>query len=52
MRDFQVPYIVGESRLVYEPEPLDAEAPWFINDHCFVAEGLLHLFCVNDPYPP
>ena len=54
MMDYQVPYIVGESRLVYEPEPLKEVAPWFINDHCFVADaqGLLHLFCINDPYPP
>jgi hypothetical protein len=51
---WEIPYLVGASRLVYEPQPSGAKERWFINDHCFItdASGTLHFFGINDPYPP
>jgi hypothetical protein len=50
----EIPYIKGESRLVYEPAPPGAGERWFINDHCFIedAAGVLHCYRINNPYPP
>ena len=50
----EIPYLKGESKLVYEPAPHGADNRWFINDHCFVvdAEGVLHFYGINNPYPP
>lgn len=50
----ELPYIKGESKLVYEPAPDGAGDRWFINDHCFIedATGVLHCYCINNPYPP
>ena len=48
-----IPYLVGESRLVYPAAPSYATEKWFINDHCFVIdrEGTVHFLGINNPYP-
>jgi len=42
----EIPYLIGDSKLVYEPAPHGTDDRWFINDHCFVVDvdGILH-FC-------
>lgn len=50
----ELPYLNGESKMVYNPEPSGANGRWFINDHCFIegTNGVLHFFGINNPYPP
>jgi hypothetical protein len=50
----EIPCLIGESRLVYPPEPPGDARQWFINDHCFYTapDGLLHWFGINNPYLP
>ena len=50
----EIPYLKGESKLVYPPDPAGAKGKWYINDHCFVTDkkGVLHFFGINNPYPP
>ncbi|MCY4562580.1 MAG: hypothetical protein OXC03_09880 [Flavobacteriaceae bacterium] len=52
----EIPYLVGESRKVFDAKPPDAtdNMRWFTNDHNFVIDksGKLHWFGINNPYPP
>jgi len=49
----EIPYLVGEMRLVYRAEPHGSDEKWYINDHCFVIddEGTLHFIGINNPFP-
>ena len=49
----EIPYIKGESKLVYPPAPDSSNELWHINDHCFITDskGILHFFGINNPYP-
>ncbi|MBU8902708.1 MAG: hypothetical protein KOO69_08210, partial [Victivallales bacterium] len=51
--NLEIPYIKGESKLVYPPAPDSSNELWFINDHCFITDskGILHFFGINNPYP-
>lgn len=52
----EIPYIIGESRQIFDPKPSEKfdENKWFTNDHCFVVDqrGTLHWFGINNPFPP
>ncbi len=50
--NLEIPYIKGESKLIYPPDPDPGNELWYINDHCFITDnkGILHFFGINNPY--
>lgn len=50
---YEIPFIIGQSKCVINPNYKNDDRKWFINDHCIFEdqEGVVHFFGIHNPYP-